>query len=61
MQAAHLTPDYSIFSAPIMIVDDNVFNRVFLEKILRSRGFDNLQLIESGEAALCALLQFKPN
>ncbi len=39
-------------SSPVLIVDDAEFSRVFLEKILRSYGINNIQLAEDGVQAL---------
>ena len=50
-----------LFLSPILIVDDNELNRVFLEKILRARGFTNLRLVGSGEEALATMESFRPD
>jgi phosphoserine phosphatase RsbU/P len=47
-----------ILSSPIMIVDDNEINRIFLEKTLRARGFTKLLSVSSGEEALQKLSWF---
>jgi len=49
-----------IFSSPIMIVDDTELNRIFLEKVLKARGFTNLLSVNSAEEALAKIDQFKP-
>ena len=47
-----------VFSSPILIVDDNEVNRIFLEKILKNRGFTKLLSVSSGEEALQKIAQF---
>lgn len=49
-----------IQSAPILIVDDNEINRIFLERTLKSRGFTHLLSVASGEEALEKLQSFNP-
>jgi phosphoserine phosphatase RsbU/P len=41
-----------ILASPIMIVDDNEINRLFLEKTLKARGFTKILSVGSGEEAL---------
>jgi sigma-B regulation protein RsbU (phosphoserine phosphatase) len=48
-----------ILSSPIMIVDDNEINRIFLEKTLKTRGFTKLLSVNSGEEALQKLSWFQ--
>jgi sigma-B regulation protein RsbU (phosphoserine phosphatase) len=50
-----------IFSSPILIVDDVKFNRVFLDKTLRSCGFTNLLCVASAEEALAKIKEFQPD
>ncbi len=49
-----------ILSSPILIVDDSEMNRLYLEKILRSRGFTQLLPVSSAEEALQSLAWFQP-
>lgn len=49
-----------IYASPILIVDDNEINRIFLEKALESRGFTKLLAVESAEIALREMDRFKP-
>jgi len=51
----------SIYASPILIVDDNDINRIFIEKTLRSRGFNRLLAVENGEAALAVMEKFNPD
>lgn len=46
-----------IYHSPILIVDDNEINRIFLEKTLESRGFTKLISVPSAEAALAEIRQ----
>jgi len=50
----------SIYSSPIMIVDDSETNQIFLTKILTKRGFCNLLNVYSGEEALARIDDFYP-
>jgi sigma-B regulation protein RsbU (phosphoserine phosphatase) len=50
-----------IASLPILIVDDNEINRIFIEKTLQKRGFTNLLCVDSGEEALVRLVDFSPD
>lgn len=49
-----------IHASPILIVDDNEINRIFLEKMLAARGFTRLLSVASGEEALEKMAQFQP-
>lgn len=50
----------SIYRQPILIVDDNDVNRLYIEKVLTSRGFYNLKAVDSAEAALACIDTFNP-
>src|ERR1700733_8490262 len=50
-----------IFASPILIVDDNEINRIFIEKTLRKRGFTRLLSVSSGEEALEKMPEFSPD
>lgn len=54
-----LTP--KVAEAGILIVEDNPFNSMMLEEILRSGGFDNIRVANDGEEALRILKNFTPN
>ena len=49
-----------IYKSSILIVDDNSFNCIFLEKVLYQRGFTNLLSVGSGNQALEVLPEFQP-
>lgn len=49
-----------IYESGILIVDDNEINRIFLEGILKSRGFTRLMAVGSAEEALEKIPMFKP-
>ena len=53
-------PIEQIYDSPILIVDDNEINRIFLERTLRSQGFTKLLAVDSGEKALQILPGFQP-
>lgn len=50
-----------IHAAPILIVEDNEINRLFIEKTLRKNGFLNLCLVESAEEALSKIDTVRPD
>ena len=50
-----------VYMSPIMIVDDNELNRIFLIKILGSRGFNNILAFANAEDALEQLSNFNPD
>ena len=49
-----------IITSPILLVDDQEINRLFLEKTLRARGFTNLLTSASAEEALDKMEKFQP-
>ncbi|MDR3425422.1 MAG: fused response regulator/phosphatase [Alphaproteobacteria bacterium] len=49
-----------ILASPILIVDDDEINRIFLEKTLRARGFTNLLCAVSAEDAFGKMEAFRP-
>lgn len=62
MTMTNITNDFLMYvlESPIMIVDDNEINRIFLEKMLRARGFSNLLAVASAEEALANMDMFQP-
>jgi sigma-B regulation protein RsbU (phosphoserine phosphatase) len=50
-----------VYASPILIVDDNALNRVFLEHILQSQGFTHLLSVAGGREALDAMPGFQPD
>jgi sigma-B regulation protein RsbU (phosphoserine phosphatase) len=62
MQPVPKAPDMKTgpLSAPILIVDDDPTSCTFIESALRDRGFNNLQLVATGQAALEAMQTFRP-
>ena len=50
-----------IYSAMILIVEDEETNRIFLEKTLKMRGYTNLHTAENGQDALILVEHLKPD
>lgn len=50
-----------IYASHILIVDDVEVNRVLLDKILRTRGFNNIVQTENGKEALEAVKRHDPD
>jgi sigma-B regulation protein RsbU (phosphoserine phosphatase) len=50
-----------ILSSPLLIVDDEEINRIFLEKTLRTCGFTTLLCVPSAEKALASMKSFRPD
>lgn len=48
-------------NCPILIVDDNAFNREILELFLQAAGWRNLAHAENGRDALSKLATFQPD
>jgi len=54
------TDHASIYRLPILIVDDNDVNRLYIEQVLTARGFYNLKAVDSAEKALACIDAFNP-
>lgn len=50
-----------IYASPILIVDDNEINRIFVEKTLRAHGFTRLLSVAGAEEALKKMPDFNPD
>lgn len=50
-----------IYASPILIVDDNEINRIFISKTLQARGFTKLLCVASAEEALEQIDKFRPS
>ncbi len=46
---------------PILVVDDNEVNRIFLESTLRRNGFTNILALDNAKTALQKLAAFQPD
>ena len=50
----------AMHDAPILVADDDVVSRLFIEQALKMRGFTKIILVESGEEALAFLQNSTP-
>ena len=50
-----------VYMSPIIIVDDNELNRIFILKILNSKGFNNILAFSNAKDALEQLSNFNPD
>jgi sigma-B regulation protein RsbU (phosphoserine phosphatase) len=55
---AELSP--IIFDSPILVVEDNEINRLFLKKALNAQGFTKLLMVGSAQEALAVIGSFQP-
>ncbi len=51
----------NIHASPILIVDDNPINRIFIEKTLQANGYNRLLSVASSEEALEKIILFNPD
>lgn len=50
----------NLYSAPILVVDDEPLTRLLMMRILKENGFSNIQYAESGEDAIERLMVLPP-